>query len=446
MKRLKLVLLALCIIITNLPLTSYAQDLEITSKSVVLMDPMSKRILDSAYANEPIYPGSTTMLLTALVAVDHVSLDEMVTVTAEAKELGMGAGYAFAEGERLSVEDLIAAMLLESSADAAFALAYHIGETLGGFSQLMNDKAKELGMTHSKFINPSGLHDPEHVTTAYDMALLTSEVLRSKILSTILTASEYTIAPTNAHGNSQKLVQRCQLVTATDHLYVWGEERSIAYPGILTAKVAQQEFAGTCLVAAAKKNDVTLVATVFGGDGINAYKDIHQLFDYGFERFKIAHVLSKDEFAGNFTITGAKEDVVPAIVGEDFSLPVLDGQGFQIEKTTRERVVELPLKAGDPIADMDIHLNGELVGTVPLFTTIDVHEQTGLRLLPVLKKIILPLIIALFVLFFIMLLIRRRNMRKKIRRQQRLRQKRLERERQAGSYQHDHPQFPRKHR
>ncbi|NLY09775.1 MAG: D-alanyl-D-alanine carboxypeptidase [Tissierellia bacterium] len=428
MKRFVIKLMLLCFIITNFATNAYGEELQLSANSSVLMDAASGQVLLSKNADEKINPSSTTMVLTALVALDNVKLDEVITVTAEAIELGVGSDFKLQEGERLTVEQLIASMFLQSSGDAAMALAFHVGGTLGEFSKMMNEKAKEIGMTNSNFINPSGIHDEEHKSTARDMAKLMAYAMKVKSVEKLLSYKEFTIPPTNKTTAPRSINNISKLFDNQGTVDVGGKTVAIAYEGLVASKAGYSDMAKNCMLSAATRGDLTLIVTVFGAEGANVYSDTHALFNFGFANFKIATIIKANEFVDNFTITNSKEEIVPAVVKEGFTMPILDGQTFDVERVVRELKVDLPLKKGDPIAEMDIRVNGEIVSTLPIVTTIDVNNKTAFRVWPILQKIFIPLFAIILFLFIIMLIIRQRNRRKKkLRLQQKRRQERIKR-------------------
>lgn len=158
----------------------------IVAPSGVLMEASTGTVLYDKNMHEQHYPASITKIMTALLAIENCELDEMVTVPHEAVYMeDKGSHIALDEGEELTVEDCLYAIMLASANDAAYALAIHVGGTIENFADMMNQRAEELGCEDTHFTNPHGLPDENHVTSAYDMALITREALKHDIFRTI---------------------------------------------------------------------------------------------------------------------------------------------------------------------------------------------------------------------------------------------------------------------
>jgi len=151
---------------------SFGESLPINGEASILMDYDTKEILYNKNMDMQLYPASTTKIMTAILAIEKGNLNDIVTIDQEVVNLTEGSHIALEPGEKLTLEQLLYALLVQSANDAACAIAKHISGSIEGFTQLMNEKALELGATNTNFVNPNGLHDPNHVTTAHDLALM----------------------------------------------------------------------------------------------------------------------------------------------------------------------------------------------------------------------------------------------------------------------------------
>lgn len=425
MRRILLFFVMLCLIITNFITLSYAQDeLNLSAQSAVLMDFDSESIMYGKNETEKIFPASTTNILTAIVVLENIQLTDMVVVDPMAVELGVGSSISLEAGESLSVESLLHAMILESANDAAFALALHTGGSLGEFSKMMNDKAEQIGCTNSNFINPCGLHDEEHYSSAQDMAKIMAYGMRNETFRKLLSATTYTIPETNMRAEPRVLYTPNRIFESQEEIMVGEQSVPVAYPGVVGSKTGYSDESGNSIITMATRDDRSFIVAIYNAEGMASYADTHKLLNHGFENFRVVTVVHKNEFIDNFTVTDANEPYVPSVVEEDFTVPVLGGQSFDVERVVRELKVELPLSKGDPIAEVDVRVNGRIVGTVPVVTTIDVTKDEGFRLFAAIREKGKTIIIVIVVIIILLLLIRARQQRKKKQRLARLRRQR----------------------
>ena len=238
---------------------------DVTAKAVVLMEMETGKILWDKNKEAPRPPASTAKILTALVTLDRMPLKEIVTVSITATA-NKSSAVALKNGERLAVQDLLYALLLQSNNDAALALASHISGSTPKFVQIMNQKARSLGALHSKFSNPTGLPDRGQVTTARDLALITKVALENPEFRRIVATKSYPWKSSKWEGvldNSNELLG--------------------SYDGAIGVKTGNTREAGYCLVAAAQRRDQILIAVILGSQEKHVWQDAKKLLDYGFK-------------------------------------------------------------------------------------------------------------------------------------------------------------------
>lgn len=208
----------------------------------VLLNLDDKTVLFSNNMYEKLYPASMTKIMTALLALEAGNTDEIVTISQEAVTLEEGSQVCgFAPGDKVSMGDLIRLLLVYSGNDAASAIAETIGGTQDQFVQMMNDKARQLGMTGSHFTNPHGLQDEEHYTTAYDIYLMLNEAMNNKEFLSIIELNSYTANYEAQEGNPRSVT-----LESTDH-YLTGEATAPRGVTILGGKTGTTSEAGNCL-------------------------------------------------------------------------------------------------------------------------------------------------------------------------------------------------------
>ncbi|MNQ85003.1 D-alanyl-D-alanine carboxypeptidase DacB precursor [compost metagenome] len=250
-------------------------------EGILLMDEDTGDILFSINDTERLYPASTTKILTALITLEKGDPNDLITVGSEVHLRTPGESSAgLKQGQKLRLKDLVAAMLLPSGNDAARTAARYIARMDSGhsmspeesevyFAGLMNTRAKELGAEASHFVNPHGLHDPNHYSTAKDMAMIAQAAMRNKDFRSIVAEQKHTATLSNiSFSNRNKLIQR------------GGEYYFQGADGI---KTGFTDEAGYCLVASASRNGRNLISVVLHSSAEGVWKDSSKLLEYGFK-------------------------------------------------------------------------------------------------------------------------------------------------------------------
>lgn len=281
-KRLCAALATLVLVCALTPAFASAETIDLESisvKHIIVIDEDSGTTLLEKNADEKAYPASTTKIMTALVALEKGNLDDEVTVGEEVwRDFGPNSSLmGLSEGETISLKDLLYGMFLVSGNDAAAAIAVHIGGSISGFADLMNQKAQELGMTGTKYVNPHGKHEEEHYTTARDMATLARAAMQNETFRDIADTKTYTIAPTNRDSNGYQLENTNKLV------YTREGKESYEYPYATGIKTGDTNQALRCLVASAEKDGVSLIAVLLRDEPVdNRFTVAKNLFDWCF--------------------------------------------------------------------------------------------------------------------------------------------------------------------
>jgi D-alanyl-D-alanine carboxypeptidase len=256
---------------------------DVSAPSWILFDDQSNWVISSQDPNGRRSPASTTKIMTALVVAEHADFDEMVTISESAPNAGESE-IGIVAGEVISVADLLSAVLVRSANDAAVALAEYVGGTVEGFAALMNEKAADLGMTNSHFLNPHGLDEEGHYTTAADELKMTQALLDNPQLSSMvaLRRIDFPTAPDGTRRGGR----------ATNQLLD-------SYPGAVGVKTGYTLQASLVLAAAAEREGRRLLAVVMGSEGTNAhFVDADALLDYGFEEARIPTTVSEIDIDG----------------------------------------------------------------------------------------------------------------------------------------------------
>jgi D-alanyl-D-alanine carboxypeptidase (penicillin-binding protein 5/6) len=234
------------------------------------MDANSGVVLYERSPDEPRPPASVTKILTALVILEHGRPADIVVASRAAAQTG-GHRLGLREGQRISLGDLLAAILIRSANDAAVAAAEHVGGSLGGFVALMNEKARDLGMTASRFSNPHGLDEPFHFTTARDMATLTRVALENLTFAELVRTRQARL--TIWKPGRRALVPQARIVQSHNRLLGYLE-------GADGVKTGYTDSAGRCLVASASRGHQRLIAVLLNDP--RRWTDAAALLEYGF--------------------------------------------------------------------------------------------------------------------------------------------------------------------
>ena len=350
------------------PLSVSAQDFpsgwpsapEISSASGVLMEASSGQVLFDKSMNEIRYPASTTKVMTTLIILENIQdLNQNITFTdIILPDLAPGNSTINAQvGEVLTVEQCLYAIMLASANEVCTQMAVEIAGSVENFTAMMNTKAAEIGCTNTHFVNANGLPDPNHYTTAYDLALILREAVKNEAFCKIAGAAKYTIPPTNKTSASRNMENHNALLV--DGKYY--------YEGAIAGKTGHTEAARNTLVTAATREDMTLICVVLRSENEERFTDTKTLFDYGFDNFhsQPLYWMDKDIPVGNV--------ILPQTVTTD-ALSVLDidennqrtrtwsYNGTGLYKTS----VQLPLSVETQItSDMSMFQTGTIKAVFP---------------------------------------------------------------------------------
>ena len=366
-------------------------------------------------ADKQVFPASTTKILTCIVALESGNLDDMVTVSANAVNFGRGNSLmGLKEGDQFSLRDLLYGMMLPSGNDAAIAIAEHIAGSTEAYAEMMNSKAREIGMTHSHFVTVHGKQNDNHYTTVRDMALLTAYALntspKSKEFREIVKTGTYT---TTSGPNAIQLVNSNRMIVDAPATETLPKPISCLYPDAIGIKTGDTAKAGKCLIAAAERDGVTLIAVLFGGtigdpeynDGWNdaqkdkynvkRFNDAAALFDYAFA--DMVHSVSFGELVesglnNTFEVTisnASKEDsqggvlkayadismdTVISVMQPDPNVKISD---LQIEAKPLFTNVYAPIGEGSVIGSVAYVYNGKTLVSGNLLAERSVKEGTA---------------------------------------------------------------------
>lgn len=330
---------------------------EIVGQAGLVMDVLTGKVLYEKNAHSPFEPASTTKIMTAILALEKGNLSDIVVTSEEPLRVD-GSRIYLEEGEKLTLEQMLYGMILNSGNDAAVAIAEHIGGDIESFVKMMNAKAREIGAYHTTFVNPSGLPDEGHLTTAYDLALISRYALLNLPKFRKIVSTKTLEIPWQAEEWDRQLINLNKLL--------WN------YEGADGVKTGYTSTAGRTLVASATRDGWQLISVVLKSDA-NIWSDSMALLDYGFENFEIKNLVGKNSDV-------AEEDVK---YGDPVKLVTKDGLTSVVKKNdlpiSKKLVINQDIKApvskGEVLGQLIFYQGEEQLGSVNLIAANDVKRK-----------------------------------------------------------------------
>ena len=333
------------------PFSVLALDLASYAKSAIIMEPTTGKVIFEKNSNERLEPASMTKIMTLLLifeAIDNgkISLDDMVTISKRAADMG-GSQMFLEAGSNIRLEEIIKGVSIASANDGAIALAEYIGGSVENFVDMMNKKAEDLGLSNTHFINPHGLHADNHYSSAYDMAIMASNLINhEKILNYTSIYEDYFNKP---DGSRTWLVNTNKLVRF--------------FKGVDGLKTGYTKEAGYCLTATAKKNNVRYITVVMGEPSSDIRSsETTNMLNYAFNSFKLNTILDKNQELGNIYIDKSKQKTAKIVVKNPVT-ELISKEKEAPSYTYNLKVGKLtaPLKAGTKVGTVEILDNEGLI-------------------------------------------------------------------------------------
>lgn len=348
----RIVILFSCFILIPIKGWSYS------AQSAIVMEQKTRQVLFETNAYEQLGMASTTKIMTAIVVLEHAAPDELVTVGSNA--VGVEGSSMWLEvGERITVENLLYGLMLNSGNDAAVALAEYVGGTVDEFCNMMNRKAKEIGAVKTRFVNPNGLPDDEHYTTAYDLALITCHALENETFRKIVNTRERNI-PWPGREYEKKLVNHNKLLKL--------------YEGCNGVKTGFTKSTGRALVSSAERNGTEIVAVTLNAP--DDWNDHKKMLDLAFESYETEIVLSEHETVLEFPVRNGKKDSVSVV--SKSPLFYVQEKGKTTEYHIKKEIygqLNAPIQPGQKIGRIFIESDGVLLCESDLITSEGIEED-----------------------------------------------------------------------
>jgi len=388
-----------------------AEPPKLNSEGATLMDATTGQVLYSKNGDTKYFPASTTKILTALVVLEHAKLDDKVTVGKNPPSAD-GTSVGIKVGEIFTVRELLLGLLLESGNDCAEALAEHVSGSCGEFAKLMNDRAKELGAKNSNFKNPSGLPDPEHVTTSNDYSLIMKEAIKNPDFLAIDRTTTLQLPVSNL-GEQRWL---------NNHNYILLKNSNYYYPFSVASKKGYTIEAKFTTVISATKNGHTLIVTCLKGEDINkVYEDVTNLMNYGFDNFTQVKLYSEGDVIDSISIDDGTS--VPLLAGKDIYYTVKTSEQDNLKKSIEYKaptdLANKTLIRGEILTKGQVFLNGEELQDIDLASGISREYNSETAVKTFYEKHTTAIVLlggGVLLLFIIRTINRRKRLRERIRR------------------------------
>ena len=313
----------------------------LSAEKAMLLDAATGRVLYEKHADERSLIASTTKIMTALVVCQHCNVLDRVRIPAEAVGIE-GSSMYLKEGEVLTVQELLYGLMLRSGNDAAVALAIYCGGTVEGFAELMNDKARELGLKDTHFVNPNGLDAPDHYSTARDLAVLAAYAMTDPIFARTVGAKTITLGD-RVLTNHNKLL--------------WQLE------GAEGVKTGYTKAAGRVLVSSASRGGRRLICVTINDP--DDWLDHKALMEQGFADYEVQELVREGEVLGYRYILGGDGTHVPLIAAKSFSYAMAAGEECEIILSPQPFSYG-PVQGGAEEGSAYVVLSGRIVGQIPL--------------------------------------------------------------------------------
>ncbi len=337
----------------------------IEAKAAILMDPVSGKILYAQNEHQRLPPASVTKVMTMLLIMEavesgRIGWDEKIVTSKAAAGMG-GSQIYLKEGEEMTLREMFKAIAVVSANDASTAIAEHLYGSDIDFVEAMNNRAQKLKLKNTHFANETGLPDPEHYSSAYDLAVISRELLKypevlkfTSIWMDSLRDGKFILRNTN------ELIR--------------------VYRGADGLKTGHTSEAKYCLAATAKKGDFRLLSVILGAESDAArVAQTKRLLDYGFRNFQWKPVFESKKVIGRVYIKGAKQEQVSVQLRSDFGVVVERGKELVVTtRITPDKNIKLPIKSGARIGTVSAVLEGKIIGQAPVYAAENVEEANFL--------------------------------------------------------------------
>ena len=369
----KIIFLILIFFMINIGFSTFtfASTPTVGSGSAILIETTTGRVLYEKNAYQRMYPASTTKVMTAILTLENCKLSDMATVSPNALE-SIPNGYVTVNlqiGEELTIKDLLYALMVKSANDAAVVLAEHVSGSVENFSLLMNEKAKELGCKDTNFVNPNGIHNENHYSTAYDLSIIAKYCMKNEIFRKIVSTTSYTLPATNKYEAADRIFSNTNLLIMKNNN---NRADNYYYKNATGIKTGYTSQAKNCLIAGSLRDNLEFISVVldagFTDTGLSIrYLDTISLLDYGYDNFTLTKVKEANNVAQTIEIPKATKETKNLDLLIENDITVVNNKTTDINSISPK--IELKENLIAPIS------KGDIIGTIKY--TVDNIEYSS---------------------------------------------------------------------
>ncbi len=366
-------------------------------KAIYIAEPITGKVIYEKNAHEELYPASTTKILTALLVLENCKMEDTTIVSQRAISL-VPEGYSNANlqvGEELTIKDLLYALLLPSANEAANVLAEHVSGSVEAFAELCNNRAKELGCEKLHFVNPNGIHETNHVCTAYDLFLVARECQKHELFNEIVKTTSYTLPSTDIYPGKRTIKTTNDLLVPGTYYYEY-------CTGIKTGTTTP---AGQCLVASSSKDGINLISVVLGGrtniKGLaERFYDTKELFEFTYNSYSIKEICEQGKKVASLEVGKGTKDtkLLDVVIDTDISTIVpnsLDVENLQALVDLKEDI-QAPIAKNQVLGQVSYNADG-------LIYTTNIIANSSVEKIP--YTLYMAIILGVFVFTIIIMII-----------------------------------------
>lgn len=351
---------SILIILMSVPAFAEENNIKVEANSALLIEESSGDVIFEKNSNDKYAPASVTKVMTMLLTMENIdsgkiSFNDKVTISENSKKMG-GSSMILDTGEIRTVEDLIKGVGIASGNDAAVALAEYIGGSEENFVEMMNKRAKDLGMTNTTFKNCTGLPKEGHVSTANDISIMSRELLKHKTI--LKYTGTYMETISEGRRTPIELVNHNKLVRF--------------FKGCDGLKTGFTQEAKYCITATAQKDGTRVIAVIMGAPSFKVRnRDASMLMNYGFSKYETLNIVTKDEEVSLINPNKSKNKYFLAKAKDDFKVTIPKGESKNIEYTINMKDGLKKIKKGDTIGTYKFYLKDKMIGEVELYSDRD---------------------------------------------------------------------------
>ena len=379
------------------------EELDVNAKAAIIVERNSGKVIYEKEAQTQNYPASVTKVLTAILAIENCKLDDIATVSQSAIS-SIPREYIVAPlkvGEEIKIEDLLYALMLKSANDAAYVLAEHIGGSVEGFADMMNKKAEEIGCKGTHFVNPNGIHNANHYTTAYDLYLISNYAMKNDTFAKIVSTYSYTLPATNKYPNKDRVMKNTnEFINPNSGFY----NKNVK--GIKTGTTIP---AGNCLITNAQENGLDFIMVVLGAQTANAkFAETSKMIGYAFNNYTYSKVRENGDIIKTIEVQKAKKENKDLNLVISNEITAMHNKKINVSELEPEIIlnenITAPITAGQELGTIKYSIDG-INYEAKLLAEKDIQKRTY-------EKEIFIAVIVILVILLLMLVAKKKKKKK----------------------------------